>query len=471
MANYRLVSNATFRPFSFEEYVKPYQMYGEAYKEIETNIVDLETQAGKWDKLANEQSDPKTHATYKAYADELRSQAEQLARYGMSPDLRRRASTMRGRYAKEIEPIEVQYNKREQMRERQHQEQVASHGTLMFDNDFNNMSLDKMMDNPNMTYNFVSGEQITADVAARVLAKVNDMDEDIKIGEAQGSPTNKVGDKAFVKSTKRKGYKLEDVYKVINNEADADPYLKSVYDSVAEQYKDNPAYDANRAKPYIDKGLLTGIMGSESNLIGNPNFTPDETIRHNKASEALQHESNAISREGHYLSYKVSMKQLALSRDAQNAELFMKGLKRDKSGKIVSQSATELANNPVYQAQIRKERGNRQSTRARNWIGENSYYSVTGSPLNPTNGKSYAFKDVEKGLMNGKYHIESGSGPNPLSGKRTLSKYNKGVVDSFMKNHDLNPDDFFYIIPEHKKGEKIDIIIVPYTAMESTIND
>ena len=71
MANYRLVSNATFRPFSFEEYVKPYQMYGEAYKEIETNIVDLETQAGKWDKLANEQSDPKTHATYKAYADEL----------------------------------------------------------------------------------------------------------------------------------------------------------------------------------------------------------------------------------------------------------------------------------------------------------------------------------------------------------------------------------------------------------------
>ena len=34
MANYFVIDN-TFRPYSFDELVKPYQMYGEAYKQQE----------------------------------------------------------------------------------------------------------------------------------------------------------------------------------------------------------------------------------------------------------------------------------------------------------------------------------------------------------------------------------------------------------------------------------------------------
>ena len=35
MANYNLVVNSKFQPFSFERYIQPYQMYGAEYKEVE----------------------------------------------------------------------------------------------------------------------------------------------------------------------------------------------------------------------------------------------------------------------------------------------------------------------------------------------------------------------------------------------------------------------------------------------------
>lgn len=61
MANYSLVVNSKFQPFSFDRYLQPYQIYGQNYKEIEEQYTDLSTKAGIWDGLANEQTDPYTY--------------------------------------------------------------------------------------------------------------------------------------------------------------------------------------------------------------------------------------------------------------------------------------------------------------------------------------------------------------------------------------------------------------------------
>ena len=45
MANYNLIVNSKFQPFSFERYIQPYQMYGEAYKEIENQYGELAAKA------------------------------------------------------------------------------------------------------------------------------------------------------------------------------------------------------------------------------------------------------------------------------------------------------------------------------------------------------------------------------------------------------------------------------------------
>ena len=38
MANYELVIGSKFQPFSYERYIKPYQLYNEAYTEQENAL-------------------------------------------------------------------------------------------------------------------------------------------------------------------------------------------------------------------------------------------------------------------------------------------------------------------------------------------------------------------------------------------------------------------------------------------------
>ena len=71
MANYELVVNSKFQPFSFERYIQPYQIYGAAYKELENQYGELATKASIWEEMANEQTDPYAYKMYKTYANDL----------------------------------------------------------------------------------------------------------------------------------------------------------------------------------------------------------------------------------------------------------------------------------------------------------------------------------------------------------------------------------------------------------------
>ena len=112
MPNYSLVMNSKFQPFSFERYIQPLQIYGQAYREQEDALAELDTKASIWDGMANEQTDPIAHAQYKKYADDLKAQATLIATEGLNPSSRQAMLNLRGRYAKEIVPIEQAYQRR-----------------------------------------------------------------------------------------------------------------------------------------------------------------------------------------------------------------------------------------------------------------------------------------------------------------------------------------------------------------------
>ena len=42
MANYSLTINSKFQPFSLERYLRPYEIYGQAYKEQEAALAALD---------------------------------------------------------------------------------------------------------------------------------------------------------------------------------------------------------------------------------------------------------------------------------------------------------------------------------------------------------------------------------------------------------------------------------------------
>ena len=164
MANYNLIVNSKFQPFSLERYLKPYQIYGEAYNNLENQYNDLTARAETVESMANEQTDPIAYNRYKNYSNKLREVVDSLATRGLNPTSRGSLMGLRRGYIKDIVPIQKAYETRQKYIDEQRQ-LSAKDNTTMYDRVASQMSLDDLMANPSMSYTPVSGALITRRVA------------------------------------------------------------------------------------------------------------------------------------------------------------------------------------------------------------------------------------------------------------------------------------------------------------------
>lgn len=164
MANYSLVINSQFHPFSYQELLQPALMATEAQHNLEDQYADLESKASIWEGMANEQTDPRTYKRYKDYADELQAAANDLADYGLTPSSIQKLANMRARYSSQIIPIQNAYQTRLEQAKEQRQA-LNQNPTLMLSRRAATTSLDDYMDNPMLDYQSYSGALLTQQVA------------------------------------------------------------------------------------------------------------------------------------------------------------------------------------------------------------------------------------------------------------------------------------------------------------------
>lgn len=168
MPNYNLVATSMFEPYSYERYLQPFQAYGQAYKEQEDALADLQVKANVWEGMADEQTDPNTYKKYKAYADDLRNQADALASQGLTPTSRRDMLNLRSRYSAEITPIEQAYTQRAELQKTQ-RDALLKDPSLIFERDLSDptvASLDNFVGNPGYDYGKVySGSKLREDAS------------------------------------------------------------------------------------------------------------------------------------------------------------------------------------------------------------------------------------------------------------------------------------------------------------------
>ena len=108
MPNYSFVIDSSFRPFSFDEMLKPWSIYSNAYEKVEDTYNEYMKKADTFKYLADETADdPKARAIYEGYANDLRSQAEDLAKNGLSIANRRALTSLKQRYQGEIGQLEL----------------------------------------------------------------------------------------------------------------------------------------------------------------------------------------------------------------------------------------------------------------------------------------------------------------------------------------------------------------------------
>lgn len=99
-----LVINSQFRPFTYDEMVKPLVAYKEAYDKVEQDYSDLVTQTEMWKDIATRENSPEAYAMYQRYSSDLNSIVDDFSR-GMNLNNRRALIGMKRRYAQDITPI------------------------------------------------------------------------------------------------------------------------------------------------------------------------------------------------------------------------------------------------------------------------------------------------------------------------------------------------------------------------------
>lgn len=275
--NYSLVINSQFKPFSYAELMAPVNNMQQAHEKLETAYAELAAKAGQWDMLANEATDPIAHAQYKKYADDLRAQAELLARQGLNPQSRADMYNMLGRFASEIVPIEQAYNRRnEQIQERR--KALLQDPTRMFEQDPASMSLDTFLQNPNLdtvSTNY-SGEMLRAQVASAAANLAKELRDNPRKWQSILGGT-------YYETLMRTGKTSGEIMAALSNNPAAQKELKAIVDQAISSSGmsswSNWDQIRDRAYQYANQGLWSAIGTSTYKELQDPLAVAREQAR------------------------------------------------------------------------------------------------------------------------------------------------------------------------------------------------
>lgn len=174
MANYSIVANSTFQPFTYQELMAPVQRMSDVHDMVAAQYDALSTQADILEAMGANEADKnsKAYSQYKAYSDSLRNEADALSKFGLQLDSKGRMLDLRKRYNSEIAPIRTAYDKRATEAKEQ-QDAYNKNTTLMFTRNAADTSIDHYLANPNGGYGVINGALITQQMStmASQLAK------------------------------------------------------------------------------------------------------------------------------------------------------------------------------------------------------------------------------------------------------------------------------------------------------------
>lgn len=264
MANYSLVINSQFKPFSYQEMLAPTLMATQAHQELENQYGELATKASVWEEMANEQTDPYAYKMYKTYANDLEEQAGQLAREGLNAASRRDMLNMRARYSKEITPIEQAYTTRQKQAEQQ-QQALLQDPTLMLSRRAATTSLDDYIRNPQLAYEAYSGKLITAQAASAASALAKEMQE-------KPRKWRSILGNSYYETMMQKGFSSQAVLQAIQDNPNAAPQLTRIVEdainsSGVRDWGDQATIA--RAIDYAKQGLWSAVGETQYQTLDN----------------------------------------------------------------------------------------------------------------------------------------------------------------------------------------------------------
>lgn len=238
-----LVINSQFRPFTYDEMVKPLAQYKEAYDKVEQDYSDLATQTEMWKDIVNQTNSPEAYKMYQRYANDLATITEDFSK-GMNLSNRRALLGMKRRYAQDISPIA---RADAAMKEANELRVKAGPDAIFEIGEYN--SLDNFLHGKTANNNYTSRDALTKKTAAMTEAA---MAEALRDPEFQ----KEMGDQFWL-ITQHTGGSYEDLMAAIGNSPEAQSRFAQIKQRVmADAGVDR--YDA-RGRAAIEDAINTGL--------------------------------------------------------------------------------------------------------------------------------------------------------------------------------------------------------------------
>ena len=254
MPSSSFIVNSEFQPMSYQELLHPVLTQTQYQRELDEKYTQLDLQADKLEQLANSAVDQASYEKYKSFANRLREEAGNLARYGLRGRDNARFMELFRSYGKEIQPLLDAQQKRERLIAMQQQLSMQD-PTSLYDRSAGNISLEELMSNPSAAPIRQSGELLRAQASAMATNLQNEL------RQATFGKTKTPGYLAF---TQKYGLSSADVAAFVSNpnSPSANKVLRAIYDQVmtSSGVKENWEGDAyNRASQYVGMGLWNAI--------------------------------------------------------------------------------------------------------------------------------------------------------------------------------------------------------------------
>lgn len=227
MANYSLVIDSKFSPFTYQELLHPVMAATQAHQALETEYGNLESAADLIASKVNETKDPESYKRYTTYYNALKAKADQLSREGLNATSRRDMLKLKSNYNKQIMPIATAIDRRKEL-EKEQRTAIAANPTLRYERMAKNMSLDDFVNNPEADYGqSYSGALLMSQVSQAVASYAKTLTKKGKL-KGNGLPFQYQQDLQYGASPEQVMQTI--IMNSLKGDAEAQKYLNSISD-------------------------------------------------------------------------------------------------------------------------------------------------------------------------------------------------------------------------------------------------
>lgn len=225
--NYSLVVNSKFKPFTYEDFMKPILLATQAHRELEDAYSTLSSDTEELEKMLDANRDKMSYATYQNYIKQVNNLADELNQKGLTANSRRSAIKAKDDYHQKIVPIKAGYNRRAEA-EKAQQAMLSQDPTRLYARRASELSVDDYVNDQTLD---VLSENYSGALLAKQVA--DQATQYVKWAKKNGQLRN-IGLPYIYEQKITSGASPEEVFAAMREDPNALPFLQKVVNNVME---------------------------------------------------------------------------------------------------------------------------------------------------------------------------------------------------------------------------------------------